>query len=61
MDLGFIGLGHMGAPMARNLLKASHHLIVYNRTRSDIEALSLLWCAGRPARNRWWKSIAMKV
>ncbi|WP_276540221.1 NAD(P)-binding domain-containing protein [Bradyrhizobium elkanii] len=22
MDLGFIGLGHMGAPMARNLLKA---------------------------------------
>ncbi|MHC2582971.1 3-hydroxyisobutyrate dehydrogenase-like beta-hydroxyacid dehydrogenase [Bradyrhizobium diazoefficiens] len=43
MDLGFIGLGHMGAPMARNLLKASHHLIVYNRTRSDIEALALLW------------------
>ncbi|MCP1928070.1 hypothetical protein J2R89_003386 [Bradyrhizobium elkanii] len=24
-------------------LDPSHHLIVYNRTRSDIEALSLLW------------------
>ena len=40
MDVGFIGLGHMGAPMARNLLKAGHHLIVYNRTRSKAEALA---------------------
>ena len=39
MDVGLIGLGHMGAPMARNLLKAGHHLIVYNRTRSKVEAL----------------------
>src|ERR1700722_20785428 len=37
MDVGFIGLGHMGAQMARNLLKAGHHLIVYNRTRSKAE------------------------
>jgi len=40
MDVGFIGLGHMGAPMARNLLRAGHHLIVYNRTRSKAEALA---------------------
>src|SRR3979490_3381153 len=40
MDVGFIGLGHMGAPMARNLLKAGHHLIVYNRTRSKAETLA---------------------
>ncbi|MDB5635704.1 MAG: hypothetical protein JWP51_612, partial [Bradyrhizobium sp.] len=40
MDVGFIGLGHMGAPMARNLLKAGHHLTVYNRTRSKAEALA---------------------
>jgi hypothetical protein len=26
MDVGFIGLGHMGAPMARNLLRAGHRL-----------------------------------
>src|SRR3984885_13055347 len=40
MDVGFIGLGHMGAPMARNMLKAGHHLIVYNRTRSKVETLA---------------------
>src|SRR6202040_1387899 len=40
MDVGFIGLGHMGAPMARNLLKAGHHLMVYNRTRSKAETLA---------------------
>jgi 3-hydroxyisobutyrate dehydrogenase-like beta-hydroxyacid dehydrogenase len=34
MDIGFIGLGSMGLPMAQNLLKAGHRLRVYNRTRS---------------------------
>ena len=32
MQLGFIGLGAMGAPMAARLLAAGHHLTVYNRT-----------------------------
>src|SRR5712671_1900982 len=40
MDVGFIGLGHMGQPMARNLLKAGHRVIVYNRTRGKAEALA---------------------
>jgi 3-hydroxyisobutyrate dehydrogenase-like beta-hydroxyacid dehydrogenase len=40
MDVGFIGLGRMGAPMARNLLKAGHRVTVYNRTRSKAEALA---------------------
>ena len=39
MDIGFIGLGHMGLPMARNLLKAGHRVVVYNRTRSRAEPL----------------------
>ena len=39
MDIGFIGLGHMGLPMARNLLKAGHRVTVYNRTRSRAEPL----------------------
>jgi 3-hydroxyisobutyrate dehydrogenase-like beta-hydroxyacid dehydrogenase len=39
MKIGFIGLGQMGAPMARNLLKARHSVTVYNRTRSRAEAL----------------------
>jgi 3-hydroxyisobutyrate dehydrogenase-like beta-hydroxyacid dehydrogenase len=39
MKVGFIGLGHMGAGMAANLLKAGHDVTVYNRTRSKVEAL----------------------
>jgi 3-hydroxyisobutyrate dehydrogenase-like beta-hydroxyacid dehydrogenase len=40
MDVGFIGLGNMGAAMARNLLKAGHRLTVYNRTRAKAEPLA---------------------
>jgi 3-hydroxyisobutyrate dehydrogenase-like beta-hydroxyacid dehydrogenase len=40
MEIGFIGLGHMGTPIALNLLKAGHRVIVYNRTRSKAEALA---------------------
>ncbi len=32
-SVGFIGLGIMGGPMAKNLLKAGYSLTVYNRTR----------------------------
>lgn len=39
MKVGFIGLGNMGSPMARNLLKAGHELTVYNRSPSKTEAL----------------------
>jgi 3-hydroxyisobutyrate dehydrogenase-like beta-hydroxyacid dehydrogenase len=39
MEVGFIGLGRMGAGMAANLLKAGHHVTVYNRTRAKAEAL----------------------
>ena len=39
MEMGFIGLGAMGEPMARNLIKAGHALKIYNRTRSRAEAL----------------------
>jgi 3-hydroxyisobutyrate dehydrogenase-like beta-hydroxyacid dehydrogenase len=39
MKTGFIGLGHMGAPMARNLLKAGHEVTVWNRSPAKIEAL----------------------
>jgi 3-hydroxyisobutyrate dehydrogenase-like beta-hydroxyacid dehydrogenase len=39
MEVGFIGLGRMGAGMAANLLKAGHHVTVYNRTQAKAEAL----------------------
>ena len=39
MDVGFIGLGHMGAGMAANLLRAGHRVTVYNRTPSRARPL----------------------
>lgn len=39
MQVGFVGLGVMGQPMALNLLKAGHDLQVYNRTASRAEPL----------------------
>ena len=35
--VGFIGLGGMGNPMAKNLLKAGYPLTVWNRTRSKMK------------------------
>jgi len=40
MKVGLIGLGHMGAGMAANLLKAGHEVTVYNRTRANAELLA---------------------
>ena len=37
--VGFIGLGIMGKPMARNLIKAGYSLVVYNRTASKAAEL----------------------
>ncbi len=35
--VGFVGLGIMGNPMSKNLLKAGFELTVYNRTRSKTD------------------------
>lgn len=40
MKIGFIGLGQMGSGMARNLLRAGHAMMVYNRSRDKAEALA---------------------
>lgn len=37
--IGFIGLGIMGRPMARNLLKAGFPLVVHNRSRGSVDDL----------------------
>ena len=39
MNVGFIGLGHMGSGMAASLLKAGHTVTVYNRTQGKIAPL----------------------
>jgi len=38
--IGFIGLGLMGRPMARNLLKAGYPLVVHNRSRPPVDELA---------------------
>jgi len=39
MQIAFIGLGNMGAPMARNLLKAGHSLTVFDLNTQAVAAL----------------------
>lgn len=38
--VGFIGLGVMGAPMARRLVQAGHGLVVHSRSRAPVDALA---------------------
>ncbi|MBY0340060.1 MAG: 2-hydroxy-3-oxopropionate reductase [Rhodocyclaceae bacterium] len=40
MNIGFIGLGLMGAPMARNLVKAGHTLHVWSRRPQTLAAVA---------------------
>ena len=37
--IGFIGIGLMGFPMAKNILKAGHNLKAFNRSQNKAEAL----------------------
>ncbi len=40
MDIGFIGLGVMGKPMAKNLLKAGYKLVVYDIVEAPVKELA---------------------
>lgn len=42
MNIAFIGLGNMGAPMARNLLKAGHSLNLFDLHQSILAELAAL-------------------
>src|ERR1700687_4316320 len=46
MDIGFIGLGKMGFPMARRLIEAKHRLVVFDQRK---EAGDKLVAPGAPA------------
>lgn len=39
MKIGFIGLGIMGKPMAANLLKAGHTVVVYDVIKENMEQM----------------------
>ena len=40
MKIGFIGLGNMGAPMARNLIKAGHDLLGFDVAPTNVEDIT---------------------
>src|SRR5258707_1804065 len=42
MDMGFIGLGNMGFPMARRLIEAKHPLVVYDQRKEAVDKLVAL-------------------
>lgn len=42
MKIGFIGLGIMGKPMSKNLIKAGYELVVLNRSQAPVEELAQL-------------------
>lgn len=48
--IGFIGLGLMGKPMARNLSSAGYTLVIHNRSRAVVDELSAegMTAAGSP-------------
>lgn len=51
MNVGFVGLGHMGGPMSLNLIRAGHRLVVHDLSRAAADqhvALGARW-AGTPA------------
>ena len=39
MKIGFLGLGIMGRPMAKNLLKAGHELMVFDFNQAAVDEL----------------------
>jgi 3-hydroxyisobutyrate dehydrogenase len=48
VNVGFIGLGHMGAPMSRNVLAAGYDLVVHDVRReaaAELEAAGAAWAA----------------
>jgi len=42
MDIGFIGLGKMGFPMARRLIEARHQLVVFDQRKEAVDQLAAL-------------------
>ena len=50
MKIGFIGLGIMGKPMAKNLVKAGHELVVFDLNKEAVA--ELVACGATSAKSR---------
>jgi 3-hydroxyisobutyrate dehydrogenase-like beta-hydroxyacid dehydrogenase len=46
MEIGFIGLGKMGFPMARRLVEAGHQLVVFDQRKEAVDKLLALGAQG---------------
>lgn len=57
MKVGFIGLGIMGKPMAKNLAKAGYELVVFDFNKASVEELAA--CGAEAAANG--KEVASKA
>ena len=61
--IGFVGLGIMGKPMSKNLIKAGHKLVIYDIVPKPVEELKQAGAevgtspsdGGRGRRARWRK------
>ena len=52
MKVGFIGLGIMGKPMSRNLIKAGHQVVVYDIVPESVAAMAAAGAsAGKSAKD----------
>jgi 3-hydroxyisobutyrate dehydrogenase len=49
MKIAFIGLGNMGGPMARNLLKAGHAVSVFDVVKTHVDALVSAGASAAPS------------
>ena len=47
MNIGFIGSGIMGRPMAENLMRAGHKLVVYGRRFDRLEPMLVAGALGK--------------
>ena len=52
MDIGFIGLGNMGAPMAANLVAAGHRVTGHDLSDVTVDGVAVAGSAGEAARGR---------
>ena len=56
MDIGFIGLGKMGFPMARHLIEAKHRLVVLDPRKEAVDAMVALGAEVAKAMMTPWSS-----
>lgn len=58
MQLGIIGLGRMGANMARRLMRSGHHCVVYDRNAEAVSGLVAEGAVGSAAVSEMIASLA---